>query len=102
MNAMRRFSQCNKYLSTLKKYIRDIEVPICANCVHFIEDVNNYPYDSLPNNERYGRCKLYGEKNIITGEIKYDFAFICRSEPTKCRKLGHMYSPKQVPNETNA
>lgn len=42
---------------TGKFIIRNTNLPICSNCLHFIEHTNNYPYDQLPCNFQYGRCK---------------------------------------------
>jgi hypothetical protein len=45
------------------------ELPICSKCVHFIEHTNNYPYDPIPSDKQYGRCKKFGEINMITGTL---------------------------------
>lgn len=74
-----------------KLFIRNIELPLCINCLHFIEHKNNYPYDSLPDDEQYGRCKKFGEINFITGSIKYDLVEICRNDINKCGKNGLEY-----------
>ena len=56
-----------------KIFIRNIELPNCFNCLHFIEYKNNYPYNPIPYNIQYGRCKKFGEVNLIYGAIEYDF-----------------------------
>ena len=45
------------------------------------------------NREQYtlGRCMLFGKKNIISGEITYDFADICRISANKCGHNGTLY-----------
>jgi hypothetical protein len=77
-----------------KIYIRNKELPICSNCSYFIEHKNNYPYDAIPSDEQYGRCKTFGEVNLITGVIDYDLARNCRLTDNKCGKLGSEYSNK--------
>jgi hypothetical protein len=64
--------------------IKDMELPVCKNCRYFI------PFE---NKEQYllGRCSLFGKKNIITGEITYEFADICRFTSTKCGYNGTLY-----------
>ena len=84
----------NRKLSTEKIFIRNKVLPICSNCLHFIEHTNNYPYDSIPNDELYGRCKKFGEMNLISGEIKYDFAQDCRLNVSKCGNFGSEYTKK--------
>ena len=82
------------HFSPLKKFIRNVEFPICLHCVNFIEHVNNYPYDEMPNDGIYGRCKKFGEVNLVTGSIDYDFATRCRADSTKCGSIGKEYTYK--------
>ena len=78
-----------------KNFIRNKTVPICSNCLHFIEHTNNYPYDPIPTNENYGRCKKFGEMNMVTGNIDYDLASICRFNNSKCGKFGLEFTGKE-------
>lgn len=80
--------------STNKIFVRNTNLLICLNCIHFIEHTNNYPYDSLPSDEKSGKCKKFGEVNIITGSIEYDFAKNCRDDNNKCEKTGSEYNKK--------
>jgi hypothetical protein len=88
------FFVLNKKLSTKTNFIRNTALPICLNCVHFIEHTNNYPYDPIPNNEKYGRCKKFGEVNMVSGVIEYDLAINCRLSDSKCRKFGSEFNEK--------
>jgi hypothetical protein len=38
-----------------------------------------------------GRCSKFGEKNIITDEIKYDYADKCREKESLCGKEGKYF-----------
>ena len=84
----------NKKFTTDKNFIRNKAVPICSNCLHFIEHTNNYPYDPIPSNEIYGRCKKFGETNMVTGVIEYDLASNCRLNESKCGKFGSEFNEK--------
>ena len=90
------FTILNKKFSTKKIFIRNKALPICSNCLHFIEHTNNYPYDPIPCDEQYGRCKKLGEMNLITGVIEYDLARNCRLNISKCISLnfGSEYTEK--------
>ena len=77
-----------KIAFSVKNFIRNKELPICSKCLHFIEHTNNYPYDPIPSNERHGKCKKFGEMNIITGIIEYDLANNCRINDSQCGKNG--------------
>jgi len=83
---IRRFSE---------NFIRNKKIPICSKCLHFIEHTNNYPYDSIPSNE-YGKCKKFGEVNMITGNIEYDLATDCRLDNNKCGKFASEYSDNKL------
>jgi hypothetical protein len=65
-------------------FIKDIQLPVCKDCKFFI------PYE---NKEQYtlGRCMLFGKKNIISGEITYEFADVCRISSNKCGYNGTLY-----------
>ena len=80
--------------STVPTFIRNKQLPICSKCVHFIEHTNNYPYDPIPSNEQYGRCKKFGEVNMITGIINYDLASYCRLNDNQCGKFASHYTKK--------
>lgn len=77
-----------------KPFIKDVNLPVCVNCLHFIEHKTNYPYDPLPDNKSFGRCKKFGYKDIITGEFNYDFAYLCRNNEKKCGLSGKEFEPK--------
>ena len=80
--------------STVNTFIRNKELPICLKCVHFIEHTNNYPYVPIPSNEQYGKCKKFGEVNMITGLIEHDLASDCRLNDDKCGKFASEYTKK--------
>lgn len=77
----------NRKFSTGIYFIRNKELSICSNCVHFIEYTNKNPFDSY-------RCKKFGEMDIITGAIKYDLATVCRLGDDNCGKIGSQYTAK--------
>ena len=81
-----------RILSTFIKY-RDL--PACINCVHFIEDQSNYPYDPPPSDEKYGKCKLFGKQNMVTGTINNEYASLCRIDEEKCGEKGQYFKDKK-------
>lgn len=56
------------------RLIKNNVVPICKNCIHFLPS----EYSSL------SRCNMFGEKNVIDGEIKNKFADSCRDDKNMC------------------
>jgi hypothetical protein len=66
-----------------KLLIKNIDMPSCRNCIHFIQD--NYNIDSL------SKCNKFGEKNIISNQIRYDYADSCRKDENKCGLEGKCF-----------
>ena len=83
-----------KHFSSVPIFIRNTKIPICSNCIHFIEHTNNYTYDPTLSNQQYGKCNKFGEVNMITGSIEYDLASDCRLDNNKCGKFASEYSKK--------
>lgn len=77
-----------------KIFIRNAALPVCSNCVHFIEPTHNYPYDPIPSNDE-GRCKKFGEVSLVTGAVEHDLASHCRFVDKKCGVLGSYYILKK-------
>ena len=83
----------NRILNTGKVFIKNSEVPICLNCVHFIRPAE-LQKEYRDDYERYGRCKKFGKMNLITGEIEYDIARHCRLDDEICGYIGTEFSKK--------
>ena len=83
----------HKMLCIMKQtvFIKNMDLPLCINCINFIEDKMTDPYGPLQNDNENGKCKLYGEKNIVTGEIKYDYASDCRKDK-RCGLIGNYFT----------
>jgi hypothetical protein len=77
----------NRKFSTGKFFIRNKDLPVCSNCLHFIEYTNKNPFDG-------NRCKKFGEMDVITGAIKYDLAAVCRLKDDACGETGNEYTAK--------
>ena len=87
----------NKILTrTLSSFIKYKDLPVCINCVHFIEDKTNYPYDPPPNDEKYGKCKLFGKQDMVTGNIKYEYASLSRENEKKCGEKGQYFKDNKI------
>ena len=74
----------------MSTFVKFKNLPACINCVHFIEDQSNYPYDPPPKTE-YGKCKLFGKQNMVTGEINNEYASVCRHDEKKCGEKGQYF-----------
>ena len=61
--------------------------PVCKNCIHYV------PH-SL---EQYSTCKLFGTKEIVTGEIRLEDCRNCRNDETKCGLEGKYFYKEPHP-----
>jgi len=70
--------------------IKNNNLPSCCNCIHFKPQYYNDFDESL------NRCTKFGEKDIITNKIKYDFVDSTRNNEDKCGLEGKYF--EQEPN----
>jgi len=69
-------------------FIKNIELPACKNCIYYINEFEK------SNDGLLARCTKFGEKDIITNVIKYDYAEICRKDEQKCGKQATYFEGK--------
>ena len=74
---------------TRPQFIKYLNLPSCVNCLHFLEYKKSEPYDTYYC--ELGRCSKFGIKNMISGEINYDFASTCRTDKERCGTNGIYY-----------
>jgi len=66
--------------------IKNSNIPACRNCIHYKPSFYNNEFTSS-----YNDCKKFGEKNIITDEITYNYADSSRNDESKCGKEGRYF-----------
>jgi hypothetical protein len=69
-----------------EKIIKNINIPSCRNCIYYKPS-----YSSSDFTASYNKCNKFGDKNIITNEISYDFANMCRNDENKCGHEGKYF-----------
>ncbi len=74
------------YFMSLPNTIKNVNYPICKNCVHFLQNQGN---------DEFSKCKMFGEKNLINGEIVYSYADMCRNIEKRCNITGKYYEEKR-------
>ena len=82
------------YFPVSESVIRNIKYPNCVNCRHFIAYTNQFTLYPTHETNRYGRCKQFGEINVVTGQVNYDLACVCRDNAKKCGLEGQSYEEK--------
>jgi len=78
--------------------IKNIQYPFCVKCKHFMPEKYYYP-DDPPPDDRLGKCGLFGEVNIVTGSIEYDFAKHARNDFKRCGIKGSLFENKEIQND---
>ena len=67
----------------------------CINCVNYIKHKYTNPYDEIYDPiSKLGTCSIFGMENIVTGEIEYEHAIVCRTNESKCGIIGSHYKEK--------
>ena len=82
------------FLPTLvqsERIIKNINIPACRNCIHYQPEPFYNDFTSSLN-----KCNKFGDKNIVTDEIRYDFADQSRNDESKCGKEGKYF--EEEPN----
>ena len=73
-----------------EKIIKNINIPSCRNCIHYKPFQYNSDFTS-----RSSKCEKFGEKDIITNEITYDYADSCRKDSSKCGNEGKYFEEEK-------
>ena len=64
----------------------------CINCFNYIKYKYRNPYDEIyDSNPQLGKCYIFGQQNLVTGEIDYADALASRIDDSKCGKEGRHY-----------
>lgn len=78
-----------------KQIIKNSELPLCHNCFYF------YPVSKNTNLEEnndiifeQSKCFKYGNRNIVSGEVSYNFAHNMRQSESKCGLNGKNFEEK--------
>ena len=79
------YKMINSLVTLPKQFIKNAKMPVCKQCSFFIpHTVAKHKYD-------LGLCKKFGEKNILSGEIKYFLASVNRNDTNRCGLSGIYY-----------
>ena len=71
------------FLSLVSATIKNSQVPLCKNCIH---------YRPNPFTSSMSKCSQFGNKDVVTGKIKYDYADLSRIYEDKCGLEGKYFN----------
>lgn len=87
---MLRINRINRSFTT---YIdKSVKHKLCIQCKHFMKDWS--PYGEDLDHANYGKCKLFGELNLITGDNKYEYAKFVRNNQSQCGISGTLFEKR--------
>ena len=72
------------------KIIKNINIPSCKNCIYYKPNNFNNDFTST-----FNKCEKFGEKNIITDIITYNFADLCRNDESMCGNEGKYFEEEK-------
>jgi hypothetical protein len=65
-------------------FIKNIDKPVCKDCKYF-------KYDPIYNDYNFGRCGVFGNKDLVTGKITFEDVIIARRKD--CGVNGTYFEP---------
>lgn len=68
------------------KIIKNMNIPACKNCIYYKPRMLDREFTST-----FNICEKFGNKNIITDEITYHYADLCRRQDDKCGEEGKYF-----------
>lgn len=81
-------------VANLPRYIiKDYGFPACATCKYFIPYVTPTKHFEKKVDIIHSKCRMFGFKDHVSGEIINHFAYICRTDSSMCDKNGYHYVP---------
>jgi hypothetical protein len=76
------------FLSVAYAAIKNSQAPICQKCVHYRPTLFS---PSL------SQCSQFGTKDVLTGDITYEYADLLRMDENKCGLEGRYYNKTSLP-----
>lgn len=102
INTTYKYTQCYS-LSSKSTSIPAEPVLLCKNCVHLeLREPDFYVSSEMKQTAlykkyifEYAKCLKFGKIDLVTGEIKYDYASFARLDSTKCGYKALFYEEKE-------
>ena len=77
-------------ISKNDQIIKNIHLPSCKNC-RFFKPYNTFGGEFTSS---LAKCEKFGEKNLFTDEITYNYASSCRISESMCGESGTYFEPE--------
>jgi hypothetical protein len=74
-------------------FIKNFRLPVCKQCVYYLK---NDEKDDPNKISDYDKCMKYGEQNVVTGEIRFQYADFARKQELQCGMSATHFIPKKT------
>lgn len=71
--------------------VTNLNSHVCINCIHFIKFTHGNQLD---------KCSYFGNRDLVTGDITYEWASVCRIRESKCGESGKYFYSKHDKQNT--
>ena len=82
-------------LHPIKFFIKDNGFPACVNCKFFIPYVN--PNPNVKSDIQLSTCKMFGIRDLVSGEVINTLAKECRTDTSLCDANGFFFDERDPP-----
>lgn len=72
----------------IKQLITNYKAPNCQTCKYYKQ------FSIFSDKKKFSQCMKYGERNVVTGQIYFEFAKDVRRNTEKCGPDGSQYEEK--------
>jgi len=87
---------CKRLISHVSEkdvFIKNFRLPICKQCAYFLKHDGK---DDLNKISDYDKCMKYGEQNVVTGDIHFQFADLVRKQESQCGLSAKYFISKKI------
>ena len=76
-----------RFLSMVIVSVRDPQMfAKCTNCIYY--EPRDHPFTNC-----LSKCRRFGERDMESGRITYEYADLCRKNENKCGQVGKYFEP---------
>lgn len=73
------------------QFIKNAAYPTCVSCKYYFGSSSKGKSAEL-----LSKCTKFGEKNVITGNVVYASATLCRNDSNFCGVKGNYFTPLKI------
>ena len=87
------FKRLISYTKEKDVFIKNFRLPICKQCAYYLKQDEKDDPNKISD---YDKCMKYGEQNVVTGEIRFQYADYVRKQELQCGMSAKHFIPKKI------